>query len=214
MNPKISDKLKIAAETDDVDLLYAVIQDDPDVLENIDKQQFVDTPLHIAAYRGNLLFATEVMNLKPSFALKLNPQGFNPIHLAMKNLRRFNNEQEDIVHRFVEIHKDLVKIKGREGTLLHLAAQTGEVEFLAKFLIDCPESIEYLTARWETALHIAVKNEQYVALEVLVIWLKRNAQRGAGKVENKILNQKDKEGNTILHLAALNSKPQVTSLYD
>jgi len=214
MDAKISDKLKFAAETDNVELLYDVIQDDPYVLENIDKQQFVQTPLHFAASMGHLRFATELMNLKPSFALKLNPQGFSPIHLAMKNLQfsSIHLVLKDIVLRFVDINKDVVKIKGKEGTLLHLAVQTGEVELLAKFLFACPESIEYLTARWETALHIAVKNEQYESLDVLVIWLKRNNQRGAKKLEKKILDQKDEEGNTILHLSALNSETQVTSL--
>src|SRR4051812_38649937 len=88
MNTKIGDQLKISAETGDIKLLYAVIQDDPSILENIDKNQFVDTPLHIAASRGHLEFATEIMNLKPSFATKLNLQGHSPIHLAMNNLQR------------------------------------------------------------------------------------------------------------------------------
>lgn len=212
MNAKISDQLKIAAETGNVDLLYAVIQDDPNVLENIDKQQFVETPLHIAASMGHRPFAIEVMNLKPSFALKLNPQGFSPIHLAMQNLA-LHNGLEHLVLRFVDMNKDLVKIKGREGfTLLHFAVQIGQVELVAKFLIDCPESVEYLTVREETALHIAVKNEQYEVFEVLVIWLKTNKQRGGNKLEKKILNQKDEDGNTILHLSALHSEPQMIRL--
>ncbi|CAJ2663077.1 unnamed protein product [Trifolium pratense] len=36
-------------------------------------------------YMGHLELATEIMILKSSFALKLNHQGFSPIHLAMQN---------------------------------------------------------------------------------------------------------------------------------
>ncbi|KAK2387496.1 ankyrin repeat-containing protein BDA1 [Trifolium repens] len=84
MNPNNIDQLKVAAEASNIDLLYTVIQDDPSVLENIDSKQFVETPLHIAALRWHLRFAAEIMNLKPSFALKLNQQGFR--HLALSTL--------------------------------------------------------------------------------------------------------------------------------
>jgi ankyrin repeat protein len=198
------DRLKAAAQTGDIDLLYTVIQDDPSILENIDIIPFVETPLHIAATMGHLQFASEIMILKPSFAWKLNPQGFSPIHLAMQN------DKKHMVYRFVYINKDLVRVQGRGGlTPLHFASQIGEIEILADFLFLCPESIEYLTVRRETALHVAVKNGQYEALQVLVGWLKRNAQKGAQDLENEILNRRDEEHNTILHISALNSDLQV-----
>lgn len=199
-----SDRLKAAAQAGNIDLLYTVIQDDPYILERIDLIPFVETPLHTASSMGHLQFATEIMNLKPSFALKLNQQGFSPIHLAMQN------NQERMVYRFVFINEDLVTVKGREGlTPLHFASQIGEIEILAHFLILCSKSIKYLTVRHETALHIAVKNGQYEALKVLVGWLKRNSNRGAKDLEYKILNTRDEERNTLLHISALRSDPQV-----
>ncbi|AET02365.1 putative ankyrin repeat-containing domain, PGG domain-containing protein [Medicago truncatula] len=202
-----SDRLKAAALTGDIDLLYTVIQDDPSILEHIDLITFVETPLHTAASMGHLRFATEVMNLKPSFAWKLDLQGFSPIHLALQN------NQKPMVYRFVDINKDLVRVKGREGlTPLHFASQNGEVDLLVCFLLLCPESIEYLTVRQETALHIAVKNEQFEALQVLVGWLKENCKRGAENLENNILNQRDEDGNTILHISALSSELQALQL--
>jgi ankyrin repeat protein len=197
-------RLNAAAHAGDVDLLYTVIQDDPYILQRIDLIPFVETPLHVAASMGHLPFAIEIMNLKPSFAWKLNPQGFSPIHLAIQN------DQKRMVYRFVNINKDLVRVKGREGlTPLHFASQIGEVDLLFYFLYLCPESIEYLTTRHETVLHIAVKNQQYEALQVLVGWLKTNTKRGAEVAENGILNNMDEAGNTILHISALSSEPQV-----
>ncbi|CAL5196986.1 unnamed protein product [Lathyrus oleraceus] len=195
MNANNNDNLNTAAERGKVELLYAAIQDDPSILENIDKIQFVETPLHISASRGHLVFATEIMNLKSSFAMKLNQQGFSPIHLAMQE------GQTAMVSKLVGINKDLVRVKGREGlTALHLVCQNGEVELLAEFLTACPDSIEDVTVRGESALHIAVIHEQIKALELLVCFLKKNTKRGARKLEYKILNLKDVSGNTILHI--------------
>ncbi|KEH42019.1 ankyrin repeat protein [Medicago truncatula] len=196
-------RLKGAAEAGDIDLLYTVIQDDPYILERIDLIPFVETPLHTAASMGHLQFATEIMNLKPSYAWKLNQQGFSPIHLAMQN------GQKSFVSQFVNINKELVRVQGREGlTALHFASQIGEVDLLAKFLLVCPNSIRDVTVRCETALHIAIKNEQYEALQVLVGWLETNKQRGAVELENGILNKRDDAGNTILHVSALSIEPQ------
>ncbi|KAJ1442403.1 Ankyrin repeat [Sesbania bispinosa] len=207
INTQNYEKLKIAAERGDTNLLYMLIQEDPQVLEHEDSIQFAETPLHIAESFGHVQFATEIMRLKPSFALKLNKQGYSPIHIAMQE------GQETMVFRSVEIHKDLVRIKGREGfTPLHLASQTGNVDLLAKFLHACPDSIEDVTVRNETALHIAVKNHKYESLLVLLTWLKRNWQGGAIGLENKILNWKDEDGNTILHIAALIDDSQALKL--
>ncbi|XP_058752371.1 ankyrin repeat-containing protein BDA1-like [Vicia villosa] len=205
MNTNSGDQLKAAAQTGDIDLLYTVIHHDPWILENIDSIPFVETPLHIAASLGHIRFAIEIMKLKPSLALKLNPQGFSPVHLAMQN------DQKRMLFRFVCMNNDLVRIEGREGlTLLHFASQIGEVDFLAKFLFVCPRSIEDVTGKGETALHIAVKNEQYEALDLLVCFLRKSIVRGAKMIQNKIVNWKDEDDNTILHiLAQRNFEPEV-----
>jgi ankyrin repeat protein len=110
----------------------------------------------------------------------------------------------------VNINKELVRVQGREGmTPLHIASETGEVDLLTNFIILCPESIEYLTVRCETALHLAVKNRRYEALQILVGWLKTNEKSGAKELEKKVLNQEDEEGNTILHISVLSTDLRV-----
>ncbi|MCI96546.1 ankyrin repeat protein, partial [Trifolium medium] len=60
-----------------------------------------------------------------------------------------------MVFSFMDMNKELVRVKGKGGlTPLHLASENGDVEFLAEFLTACPDSIEDLTVRGETALHI------------------------------------------------------------
>ena len=68
-----------------IDEFYNLIGEDVKLLEYIDKLPFVNTPLHIAASYGNIQFAPWMMSLKPSFARKLDPNGFSPIHRALQN---------------------------------------------------------------------------------------------------------------------------------
>ncbi|KAL5147441.1 Ankyrin repeat-containing protein BDA1 [Glycine soja] len=202
-----SDALKVAAEGNNIDGLYHEIQQDPRILESIDSIPFVETPLHVAATLGHFEFATEIMTLKPSFAQKLNPEGFTPIHLALQC------NHDEMVLRLVEMNKDLVRVKGREGfTPLHLASQENKTELLHKFLKACPDSIEDVTARSETALHIAVKHGHYEILQVLFRWLKRNSRKDSLKFIRTMLNWKDQKGNTVVHVAALNDHIEAVSL--
>ncbi|XVE52735.1 hypothetical protein DITRI_Ditri02bG0147000 [Diplodiscus trichospermus] len=79
------ERLRGAAQAGNIDELYAIIRENAYILESIDQIPFIDTPLHIAAAAGHTDFAMEIMNLKPSLALKLNSDGFSPIHLALQN---------------------------------------------------------------------------------------------------------------------------------
>ena len=75
------------------------------------------------------------MNLKPSFARKLNQFGFSPLHLALQN------EQIQLVLRLVSIDKvDLDRVKGKEGiTPLHFVTRQGNLDLLVNFLKASPE---------------------------------------------------------------------------
>ncbi|XVE99497.1 hypothetical protein REPUB_Repub03eG0203900 [Reevesia pubescens] len=200
----LSAKLREAAQVGNIDGLYAIIQKDPYILERIDQVPFVDTPLHVAVAAGHEDFAMEIMNLKPSFARKLNKDGCSPIHLALQN--------EKIVFRLLETYKDLVRVKGRGGyTALHHVAEQGNPHLLARFLVDCPECIEDVTIRNETALHVAAKNNKLESLQVLAQSLRRTYFYGSSSGK-KLLNWKDKDGNTVLHIAAFRNLPQMIRL--
>ncbi|ESQ38427.1 hypothetical protein EUTSA_v10028610mg [Eutrema salsugineum] len=196
----IYEKLKKAAQDGDVKRLYQLIAEDPDILAHFDKAPFCETPLHIAAERGQTHFAMELVTLKPSFASKLNVSGFSPLHLALQN------KHTRMVRGFVAIDSSLIRIKG-EGriTPLHHVAQTGDAELLSEFLFACPSSIEDLTTKCETAVHIAVKNQQLLAFKVLYGWVKREDRK-------KVLDWKDEDGNTVFHIAASMNQTEVIKL--
>ncbi|KAK7266187.1 hypothetical protein RIF29_18829 [Crotalaria pallida] len=207
MNNAIINQLNDAAKEGNIDLLYTVIQEEPDVLEHLDVKPFAETPLHVAVSAGQLQFAIEILRLKPSFAWKPNQQGFSPIHLALQL------GHTRMVHRFIDIDKDMVRVKGREGiTPLHFASRNGDIELLTKFLSACPDSIQDVTIRSETALHIAVQNYQYDTLKFLLRWLEKNFRKGAAQLEKTILDSKDEAGNTILHISTLLNDSQALGL--
>lgn len=186
----IYEKIKKAAQDGDIERLYEMIAEDPNILDHFDRVPFCETPLHIAAEKGKTHFAMELMTLKPSLASKLNVSGFCPIHLALQN------NHSRMVRGFVALDSSLVSIKGRgRVTPLHHVARMGDAELLSEFLFAYPSSIEDLTIKCETAVHVAVKNHQLMAFKVLLGWLKR-------VYKEEILEWKDEDGNTVFHIAA------------
>ena len=207
----IMDNLKKVAQDGDIETFYSkIIQEDVRILEVIEELPFVHTPLHIAASLGgteHIQFAMEMMRLKPSFARKLNLNGDSPIHLALQQWHT------QMVHRLLQVDGDLVRVKGKKGrTPLHnvAAAATTEqqLDLLDKFLSDCPNSIEDVTIQNQTALHIALENNNLDAFKRLVRWLRKNKSENA----MEILNRQDEEGKTVLHVAVSKNQTEASSL--
>ncbi|KAL4601351.1 hypothetical protein ACB092_11G266900 [Castanea dentata] len=204
----MDERMEQAAERGDITALHQLLGEDVNLLDHIDLVQCVQTPLHIAASAGHIQFATEVMGLMPSFAWKLNPDGFSPIHLALKN------GHIELVRQLLEIDRDLAHVKGKECiTPLHYVAETGDchIDLLDKFLLVSPNSIADVTVRDETALHIALKKEQLDAFKFLVGWLGRNLFKNTSLNVFSVLNQKDDEGNSVLHIVVSKNETQVVS---
>ncbi|XVF75402.1 hypothetical protein PTKIN_Ptkin13bG0185400 [Pterospermum kingtungense] len=103
--------LKEAARSGNIDALYQLFREDPYLLEHIDAVPFIDTPLHTAAAAGQIDFAVEMLNLKPSCATKLNPDGFTPMHLALQN------HQYQLLYELLRINNDLVRVKGKRAEI-------------------------------------------------------------------------------------------------
>ncbi|OWM86389.1 hypothetical protein CDL15_Pgr021475 [Punica granatum] len=189
-------------------MLYKVFCKNPDILDSPKAVPFENTLLHIAASSGSnertddssckrAEFAVEVAILKPSFARKLNPEGHTPMHLALLH------REWKIVRALMRLDPELIRVKGKGGrTPLHVASEIGPPQLLAELLYVCPSSIEDVTAKWETAVHIAVGKKNSESFAVLIGWLLRVDR------EN-ILQWKDMDGNTVLHVATRTNQVEV-----
>ncbi|CAA2983207.1 ankyrin repeat-containing BDA1-like [Olea europaea subsp. europaea] len=177
-----------AAQRGDVHQLLSLIADDPFLMRSA-ALSCADTPLHISCMAGNLQFVKEVLNMKPEFAEELNHEGFSPLHIAAAN------GDVEIVKELLKIDSNLSTVKGKEKRIpLHYAVIKGRTQVIGELLSACEDSIREVTARGETSFHLAVKHNQFEALKSLVVHHKTY-----NKEDN--LNQKDAQGDTILHLA-------------
>lgn len=189
--------LKKAAKSGRVDVLYKLLAQDPHLLKDLDTILIADTPLHVAARAGKNHFAMEVASLKPSLACKLNEDGLSPMHLALRN------GHNETARGLATVDSNLIRVKGKDRiTSLHLVAEIGDIDLLEEFLLACPSAIEDLTVRRETAVHVAVKHQSLQALKFLFGWLHR-------KNMEDVLNWKDEEGNTVLHIGVLKNDLKV-----
>ncbi|KAB2088592.1 hypothetical protein ES319_A03G008900v1 [Gossypium barbadense] len=196
----MDDQLRTVAQNGDIDALYRRVAEDPYILDRIHRLPIADTPLHRAARSGKPHFAMEVANLKPSLSSKLNHMGLSPLHLALLN------NCSHMVRGLITINSKLIRVKGKGMiTPLHYLAEIDDADVLAEFLFACPSSIEDTTVKFETAVDIAVKNRSIRALKVLLGWLNRVNKED-------ILNWKDEDGNTALHIAVSTNQPQVVKL--
>ncbi|GLU07211.1 hypothetical protein SLE2022_241760 [Rubroshorea leprosula] len=200
----MDERMRDVAEAGDIEALYALIQENSFALESIDRFPFVDTPLHVAAFKGHIDFAMEMMNLKPSYARKLNPAGLSPMHLALLNC------QIHVLRELLKVDKDLVRVRGRGSlTPLHHAVEKGDLDLIAEFLEACPECITDVTIQGQNAIHIAISNNKFEALELLVRWLEKITHKDADIWNKQVLNGIDRGGNTVLHIAASTNQPQM-----
>ncbi|OVA04782.1 Ankyrin repeat [Macleaya cordata] len=176
-----------------VNSLMELLEEDPLVLDRSVLTGFYETPLHIAAMRGHVDFATKLLSIKPDLASELDSShGFCPLHLAS------TKKDVEMVKVLLEANPDVCSVTDQDGrTPLHLAAMKGRVEIMKLLIQTRPETIQFLSDRRETILHLCVKHNRLDALKLLVEYL-----AGVPTDEESIsVNSKDDDGNTILHLA-------------
>ncbi|XP_039166721.1 ankyrin repeat-containing protein BDA1 [Eucalyptus grandis] len=202
-------RLQQAIDHDDLDELYSIIEGDENLLNHGCDGPFPNTPLHVAAGKGKTKVAMEIATLKPLYARKLNRRGYSPMHLALQN------KHYQLVRALMTLDLELIRVRGRGGfTPLHfVAGEIGDseqenselLELLAEFLFACKSSIKDLTNKCETAVHITIRTSNTKAFKVLFGWLKRIKL-------TEILYWKDQDGDTALHIAALEKQPEIIDL--
>ncbi|KAI4302840.1 hypothetical protein MLD38_038540 [Melastoma candidum] len=183
-------RLSETAPAGDVISQAVLITDDPLFLD-LSSLSDDNNPLHIAVMAGQVEFVREILRQKPELAWDRNRDGFTPLHIA--------SAKGDVVMAkeiLLKLGDRACLLKGKEGRIpLHYAATKGRVQVMEELLSAWPDSVEEVTARGETAAHLAAKNCQFDAFLVLVEHLK-------GLNKEAVLNWKDSQGNTVLHIAA------------
>ncbi|KAI3985244.1 hypothetical protein MKX01_039489 [Papaver californicum] len=183
----------------DVKSLNKILAADPDFpLADPKFTSFLRTPLHEAAIRGYVEFASVILGNDPRLALEVDSQGCTPLHLASTE---YNNAK--MVGVLINANPEACIAPDQNGgTPLHLAVMRDRVNKIMDLLIvENPVAIhQRLLNTNETILHLCVKHNKFRAMEKLVDYLVANP------IPNNphpiSVNSVDTGGNTILHLAA------------
>ncbi|GMY20720.1 ankyrin repeat-containing protein At5g02620-like [Fagus crenata] len=99
---------------------------------------------------------------------------------------------KELVKLFLENEKSLAYITDNEGmSALHISAKKGHVGVMREIIEKCPDTCELLD-KSRTALHLSVESGLMEPVGFLL---------GRPEFDN-LINERDQEGNTLLHLAA------------
>ncbi|KAF3615498.1 putative ankyrin repeat-containing protein-like [Capsicum annuum] len=188
-----------ASRTGNVEELMELLRCDPIIVRRVGLIDG-DSPLHLACMGGHFNFVKELLKLRKELAGEMNQNGFSCLHIAAAN------GDLHIVKEMLKVDTGLCLVKGRERRIpLHCAIVKGRVDVIKELLSACVESVEVVTSRGETALHLAVKNSQFEALEVLIKHIKM-----FNKME--VFHKQDELGNSVLHLAVARKQHEVVDL--
>lgn len=187
-------KLSEAAIQGDTAKLSEILEEDPLILDRIIVSCISETPLHTAAALGHLKFVQILLSRTPELAAELDSRGCSPLHLAAAK------GHAAVVKELLTADGEVGFVRNTDGrTPLHLAALKGRAAVLAEMVKVNPELTQAVTDRGETGLHLCVKWNRVEALKVL------------GRNDD-VLNWKDCDGNTPLHIALTNKNLEVTSI--
>ncbi|CAA2995777.1 ACCELERATED CELL DEATH 6 [Olea europaea subsp. europaea] len=120
--------------------------------------------------------------------------GKNPLHVAVCT------EYKDGVNFLLSKHHYLAYQKDKRGFFpIHSASQKGFIDIIKLILQNRPDTRELLATRGQNILHIAARSGNYKIVDFML---------KMPELE-KLINEKDADGNTPLHLATICGYPKL-----
>lgn len=188
-------RLYIAAVKGNVNSLLELLREDELVLERCLISPHSETPLHIAALLGHSEFVNKILSLMPELASELDSQRSTPLHLAAAK------GYVGIVKSLLEAWPEACLMADKYGrNPLQAAAVNGKVEVVEILVRFNAEAARGINRNGETVLHMCVKNNKWESLKVII---------GMFGGEDELIDRRDKDGNSTLHLAAADGQFEV-----
>ncbi|CAL5395336.1 unnamed protein product [Camellia sinensis] len=147
------------------------------------------TALHAAVISNNEGGTKTLLDWKKDLAKEPDVHGWTPLHYAA----RFGHVQR--AKQLLDSDKSiayLIADQDDNKTALHVAASQGHVSVIQELISQCPDCWEMFNHKGQNILHVAVENEKKMVIKFI---LKNYSLSG-------LINQKDVDGNTPLHLIA------------
>ncbi|CAL5392586.1 unnamed protein product [Camellia sinensis] len=131
-----------------------------------------------------------LLDWKKDLAKEPDVHGWTPLHYAA----RFGHVQR--AKQLLDSDKSiayLIADQDDNKTALHVTASQGHVSVIQELISQCPDCWEMVNHKGQNILHVAVENEKKMVIKFI---LKNYSLSG-------LINQKDVDGNTSLHLIAI-----------
>ncbi|KAL5744191.1 hypothetical protein ACOSQ2_027307 [Xanthoceras sorbifolium] len=199
-NSSVLSSLYNAIENEDIRTLKSLCSNNPEIL-NLATKNWPKNPLILACKLRKFGVIAEIGMWKPEFAIEKIQDGYSILHLACIR------GDVEMVRALVRLSSQLCFLKDEYYSMipLHMAIKYGHGDVIRELLLSCPESIEKLTTQKETVFHLAANKCQSDTFEVLLDEaMKLNQQY--------LLHQRDRQGNTALHIAVSNQLVRVVKL--
>ncbi|KAK1564762.1 hypothetical protein Q3G72_011090 [Acer saccharum] len=186
--------LCLAVESGNKDILEYILKALP---QNISVECLEGkSPVHVAIQRKKLDVLKIIKEQKEVLLDLRDEKGNTPLHCAA------SLGYSGGVRYLVEIKSDKALERNKEGFYpLHLACENGHVRVVQELLRKWPDPTELMGENGQSILHVAAKNGKE---EVVRFLLKQDG------IDN-LINEKDKDGNTPFHLAALHHRSMVVA---